>query len=138
MEAVVTFLRAHTKAVVAVMEGERPKASLMLFAYGNDGAFYFGTKKSSRKYQALLREPGVSLVVTEGTADPLRCVEVEGRAEFVPDSETRATLAMLESKNKAKFYVKDAADFAMFKVVPTSLKWLDASSGTLSVQEIIK
>ncbi len=138
MEVILAFLRSHTKAVVAVLEGEKPKASLMLYAVGDDGAFYFGTKKSSPKYQGLLKNPSVSIVVVDGTPDPLRTVEVQGSVEFVPDTDTQSTRAMLESKNKAKFYVKDAADFAMFKVKPSSVKWLDASSGELKIQELIK
>jgi general stress protein 26 len=131
------FLHAHTKAVVAVLEGDRPKGSLMLYAYGDDGMFYFGTKKSSPKYRALRQKPAISIVVVDGTPDPLRTVEVQGIAEFIPDAETAATLAMLESKNKTKFYVKDAADFTMFRVKPASLKWLDATSGELQIEQVM-
>lgn len=132
------FLRSHPKAVVAVDNAGVPKASLMLYCVGDDLTFYFGTTASSGKYQALLKNPKVSVVVVDGTPDPLRSVEAQGEVTFIPKEKTAETLKMLESKNSAKFYVKDAPDFVMFSLKPSSLKWLDATGGELKIEELIK
>ncbi|MEK7505615.1 MAG: hypothetical protein AAB597_01830, partial [Patescibacteria group bacterium] len=58
------------------------------------------------------------------------------KIEFVPEEEISETLRWFEGKNPSEYYVKDADDFAMFKVVPSLVRWLDASSGKLKMEEI--
>lgn len=131
------FLETHSKAVIAVAGTDgKPKASLVLFAIEDDLTIYIGTRRSSGKYTAMRANPNVSMVVLEGSVDPLRSVEIQGKAEEVPAGESAALLKRFEEKNEAAFYVKGADDFVMFRITPFDIKWLDATSGELKIQEL--
>lgn len=136
-KTVIDFLNGHRKAVFGIVgEGGEPTTSLMLYAIDDDLNVYFGTRKAFGKFKALAVHPSVSLTVIEEAADPLRAVEIRGVAALVPEEKTAETLAFLESKNPSKYYVKDAEDFVMFKVVPSFVRWLDATSGELALDHI--
>ena len=135
-EDVLNFLNAHRKAVVAITSEEKPSASLMLYVIDEDMNFYFGTRKSFVKYDRLQENPNVAVVVVEEGIDPLRVVQVQGKAEFVLEEETEKTLKYFELKNPSTYYVKDAHDFVMFKIIPTRIRWVGASSGELMTHNI--
>lgn len=131
------FLNRHRKAVFATASGDlEPHASLMLYAIDDDLHFYFGTRKSFRKYERLLKNPKIALAVIEEVLDPQQVVEVEGIAEEIPAEKTKETHDFFESKNPSTHYVKDAPDMVMFKIIPTRMRWLDASSGELTMQDV--
>lgn len=54
----------------------------------------------------------------------------------MPDSEFEEKYAFFESVNPSTHYVKGETDLGMFVLVPTALKWLDASSGKLVIEEV--
>ena len=131
------FLNSHRKAVLATDGAdEHPSTSLMLYAIDDSFNVYFGTRMSFEKHEVLQRYPYVSLSVIQETIDPLKTVEIRGKVEFVKKDKTAETLKFFESKNPSKFYVKDAEDFVMFKVVPSFIRYLDATSGKLVVSNI--
>ncbi len=131
------FLNAHRKMVLAVLDDTgRPNVSLMLYAVDDNLNFYFGTRKQFGKYKSLQKDARVAVLVQEEGLDPLRVVDVQGHAEELSAEETKEKLTFLESKNPAKYYVKDAEDFVMFRVVPENVRWLDATSGELKSEVV--
>lgn len=131
------FLDAHRKMVLAVLdEHGHPNTSLMLYTVDDKLNFYFGTRKQFGKYKALAKNNRVAMLVQEEGLDPLRVVDAQGQAHELSAEETKEKLAYLESKNPAKYYVKDADDFVMFRITPESIRWLDATSGELKSEVI--
>jgi|GEM_PF-821812 general stress protein 26 len=134
---VLDFLNGHRKALLAVVSPDgKPKVSLMLYAVDENFHFYFGTRKAFQKYGWMKENVHVSLAVAEEALDPLRVVEVQGTAHFIREDRTADVLAYFESKNPSKYYVKGAEDFVMFRIEPDHVRWLDATSGELTMTDI--
>lgn len=134
---VLDFLSGHRKALLAIVSPDhRPKVSLMLYAVDENFHFYFGTRRSFRKYDWMKENTAVSLAVVEEALDPLRVVEVQGTVHFIADEKTEETLRFFESKNPSKYYVKGADDFVMFRVEPEHVRWIDATSGELKMTDV--
>jgi len=137
-EKVLAFLNAHRKMVLSILDKEKhPNSSLLLYAIDDDFNVYFGTRKCFGKYAALSADPHVSLAVVEESIDPLKVVDMQGRVEEISSDEIVERLEFFESKNPSKYYVKDADDFVMFRITPTHVRWLDASSGELKMYDIV-
>jgi general stress protein 26 len=135
---VVSFLNAHRKAVFAVLDKNGlPTTSLMLYAIDDDLNVYFGTRRSFGKYADVKAQPVISLSVIEESLDPLRVVDIRGTAFEVPDEECGKTCAFFKTKNPAKYYVEGAPDFVMFKLVPSFVRYLDATSGELTMEDLL-
>lgn len=131
------FLDLHKKAVFATVDDtKQPHTSLMLYAVDDDLSIYFGTRKSFKKYGQLKEHPAVSLSVIEEKLDPLRVVDMQGTAVEVPEEKTKETLEYFKGKNMSKYYVEDADDFVMFQIVPSSIRYLDATSGELTTEYV--
>ena len=131
------FLDKHRKMVLTVLDQDgSPNSSLMLYATDDDFNLYFGTCRCFGKYSALKNDARVAVAVLEEEIDPLRVVDIQGKAEEIPEDKTKETLKWFESKNPAKYYVKDAEDFVMFKVEPKEVRWLDATSGELKIYDL--
>ena len=63
-------------------------------------------------------------------------MKFSGKVEFIPEDKTAEMLGFFESKNPSKYYVKGAPDFVMFKVTPSFVRFLDASSGELVLEHM--
>ena len=112
-QIVLDFLNGHRKALLAVVSPDhRPKVSLMLYAIDENFHFYFGTRQAFKKYAWMQENAQVSLAVAEEALDPLRVVEVQGVVHFI------------------------APDFVMFRVEPEHVRWLDATSGELTMTDV--
>jgi general stress protein 26 len=128
------FLRSHHKAVLATDgDDNHPTTSLMLYVADNDLSLYFGTRKSFAKYGIMQRHPYVSASIIQEGLDPQKTVEIRGKIDFIPDDQTAERLQHFQSLNPCKFYVCDADDFVMFKVVPSFVRYLDATTGELTL-----
>lgn len=131
------FLNEHRKMVLTVLDIEKhPNSSLMLYAVDDDFNIYFGTCECFGKYKALKADSHVSVAVVQENIDPLQVVDIQGNAELIPVEDTEKTLEWFVSKNPAKYYVKDREDFRMFKIVPSGVRWLDATSGELQIHDL--
>ena len=131
------FLNAHRKMVLTVLDqNKHPNSSLMLYAADDDLNIYFGTCEHFGKYKALKADPHVAVAVVQESVDPLQVVDVQGVAEQVPAEKTQETLAWFTEKNPATYYVKDREDFVMFKIVPSGVRWLDATGGELQIHDV--
>lgn len=131
------FLNNHRKMVLTILdENKHPNSSLMLYAIDDAFNVYFGTCECFGKYTALKADGHVSVAVVQEEVDPLQVVDIIGVAEQLPQDEVPERLAWFTSKNPAKYYVKDAEDYVMFKIRPTGIRWLDATSGELEIYDI--
>lgn len=136
---VLSFLNGHHKMVLASIEADgSPNTSLLLYAADDDLNIYFGTRKAFGKYAALKKDGRVALSVIQEDVDPLKSVDMDGVAEEIGEGDVKGTLEWFTQKNTAKYYVKDAPDFTMFKITPSSIRWLDASSGELQMHDLLK
>jgi general stress protein 26 len=134
---VIDFLNAHRKAVFAIVDKQGlPTTSLMLYAIDDDLNVYFGTRRSFGKYADIKQQPVISLSVIQESVDPLMVVDVRGTAVEIPDEECGKTCAFFKTKNPSKYYVEGASDFVMFKIVPSFVRFLDATSGELKLVDL--
>jgi len=136
-EEALTFLNAHRKMVLTVLDKEKhPNSSLMLYVVDDNFNVFFGTLKKFGKYKALQASPYVSLAVVQESIDPLQVVDMQGRVEELSSEQTAETLSWFVEKNPSKYYIKDGEDFVMFKIVPSGVRWLDATSGELQMHDL--
>jgi len=63
-------------------------------------------------------------------------VDGRGEAREIDPKVTPLAHDFFKSRNTTKWYVEGADDFAMFEIIPTSIRWLDATSGELKVTDI--
>lgn len=131
------FLNAHRKGVFAIVDGDgSPTTSLMLYVIDDDMCVYFGTRKAFKKYGHMKERPMVALSVIEESSDPLRVVDIRGRVAELSPIEKDEAYHHFKSKNMSKYYVEGAEDYVMFKLTPTAIRWLDATSGELSITDL--
>lgn len=136
-KTIMEFLNAHRKAVFAILDKNNlPTTSLLLYAIDDELNVYFGTRRAFGKYADIKQQPIISLSVIEESIDPLRVVDIRGTAFEVPDEECGKTCAFFKTKNPAKYYVEGASDFVMFKLRPSFVRYLDASSGDLVLRDL--
>jgi general stress protein 26 len=134
---VMDFLNTHRKAVFAILDKNGlPTTSLMLYAVDDELNVYFGTRRSFGKYADITRQPVISLSVIEEAIDPLKVADIRGTAIEVPDEECGTTCAFFKTKNPSKYYVEGAPDFVMFKIVPSFVRFADATTGELKVSDL--
>lgn len=131
------FLNGHRKAVFATIDAQGfPVTSLMLYAIDEDFNVYFGTRRSFSRYTDIRHEPIISLTIVEESLDPLRVVDIRGTAIEVPDEECGTTCSFFKTKNPAKYYIEEAEDFVMFKLVPTFIRMVDSTSGEIKIFDL--
>ncbi len=134
---VIDFLNTHRKAVFAILDKNGlPTTSLMLYAIDDDLNVYFGTRRSFGKYADITHQPVIALSVIQEALDPLKVVDIRGTAIEVPDEECGTTCAFFKTKNPSKYYVEGASDFVMFKVVPSFVRFADATTGELKISDL--
>ena len=131
------FLKGHRKGVFATVDEEgRPHTSLMLYVIDEDFNVYFGTRKVFRKYGQLLKNPAMSLSVIQESVDPLQVVDIHGDAQPLSPKEKEKWFAYFKNHNPSAYYVEAADDYVMFKIAPKGIRWLDATSGELIIEEV--
>lgn len=132
------FLKNHRKGVFATVDSEgRPHTSLMLYVVEDDFTVYFGTRKIFKKYSHLCEQPAISLTVIEESPDPLQTVDLTGTATQLSDEEKEKYFAFFKDNNPSVYYVEGAEDYVMFRITPEHVRWLDATSGELTITQVL-
>jgi hypothetical protein len=108
----------------------------MLYIIDDELAVFFGTRRTFSMYQDLLTRPVVSLSVIEESVDPLKVVDIRGTVVELSPEDTLKVHAFFKTKNPSKYYVEGADDFTMFKLTPQFVRYLDATSGELTLQDL--
>lgn len=134
---VADFLNAHRKAVFATVDADgSPHTSLMLYTIDDAFNVYFGTRRAFRKFQQIMANRRVSLSVIEEVLDPLQVVDIRGEAELLDAGERAEWFAHFKARNPSKYYVEEAEDYEMFRLRPTMIRWLDATTGALTITDV--
>ncbi len=131
------FLESQKKMVLGVkgVDGE-PYTSLLLYVIDDKFNMFFGTCRKFKKYESLKINNTVSVSVVEENIDPQLVVNMHGYAQEIEKDKIEETLRWFTEKNDAKNYLKDMADYTMFKITPTHIRWLDASEGELDIYDL--
>lgn len=136
-ETVQDFLAKHPKMSLAINEDAgAPNISLMHYAMEGTRRMLIGTRKAFKKYEAMKKDGNVSFMIVEEGLNPLRSVSGHGIATELSDFQMDFAYALFKKENIAKWYVEGAQDFAMFEIVISSLRYLDATSGSLQILEV--
>lgn len=129
-EEVLEFLKAHPECVLATSSPDgKPEAATVLFAVDDEATFYFGTSEKYRKYQNLLVNKKVAIVVGVSGKDP-KSAQAEGEVEMIEgEAEITKTKEFFAERNPAmKPFLNWPLKF--FKVKPLWLRWLDETKGS--------
>ncbi len=124
------FLNRADKMILAyINELGEPVQSMMLYAIDDDMNFYFGTLKRFPKYEFLVNNPPLSILVQEANANPKMAVSVKAAiVEEIDGEKLKERLRWFSEKNSCKYYIKDQDDFIMFKAKTLSARLIDGNS----------
>jgi nitroimidazol reductase NimA-like FMN-containing flavoprotein (pyridoxamine 5'-phosphate oxidase superfamily) len=131
---VFSFLREHDLAVIATSSKDgRPEAATVGYLVDPDLNFLFLTRRESRKVGNLNENPKVALVI--GTSKGVNTVQVEGEAKIFYDSdkgfaENVTKITNIEPVYYGPLLKMGGTEFAIIKVIPTWLRWLDVNELT--------
>lgn len=111
----------------------QPQSAVVGFSEDSDGKLVIGTRKTSRKYQNVLRDPRVSIVIGW---DERKTVQYEGLAhEATGDERTKyQDLHVAKHPINAKF--KDDPNEAYIVIEPVWVRYTDASVSPWQVEEV--
>ena len=131
------FMVKHPKMSLAInQEASAPNISLMHYAMEGHRRILIGTRKAFRKYDLMKKNSNVSFMVVDEGLNPLRSVSGQGIATELSDFQMDFAYALFKKENIAKWYVEGSDDFAMFEIILTSLRYLDATSGSLQILDV--
>ena len=124
-EIVSEFIKAHKIAILSTVTHDfLPQSAVVGIYVGKNMELFFGTFRTSRKYQNLQKNPRVSIVIGW---DSGKTVQYEGEAkELSGKAVEEFKKAHLKHMNTAAKYVsKEQAVF--FKVTPKWIRYVDVS-----------
>lgn len=119
------FMLANKLGVLAtVTEEKSPECATMhIFFDEKDWSIYFVTRPKTRKYENLMKNKNIALVV--GTEMGHRTLQIEGVAEvlddkdsysFVDRSNVHEAIEYMYSSNKDPFFKTEGLEFKVFKI----------------------
>jgi general stress protein 26 len=123
------FIRQHQLAVISTVSPElKPEAALIGIAVSEKLELIFDTVKSSRKFQNILHNPAVALVV--GWDNEIT-VQIEGTATLLTD--TTADINLKEIYFNTFEGARERADtregLVHFRIIPTWIRYSDFNEG---------
>jgi len=130
---------SNKMSLAYVNDDGQPVQSFMLYVVDDDELdIYFGTLKRFPKYNYLLTNPIVSILVEENKPDPKKVVTIKGIVgEEIEGKELEERLEWFTSKNKCKYHIKSEKDFVMFKAHPISIRLIDGSSDGIVRKDLL-
>lgn len=126
------YVRNKTVAVISTVSPEgQPMAATIYFDIDEHFAIFFMTKKFTRKYANLEKNPRVALVI--GAANEPVTAQIQGKAEKIVDQKIFDTrFEQLEKIMFKNVYVaplfqlsKEKNDLVLYKVTPDWIRFLD-------------
>lgn len=128
------FLKDRVIAVVATTDkNHKPNAATILYHIDDDMNFFFMTRKQTRKYENIMANPHVAIVV--GIGDGPGTVQAEGEAREIENGlekffdEIREN-KMLKEMYYGPFLMLPGADLAVFRVWLGWMQYLRRSMDT--------
>jgi general stress protein 26 len=123
-EFLYNVIKQHRLAVVStISEGHKPESALVGFAISENLEIIFDTVKSSRKYQNLIQNPSVAVVIG---LDNETTVQYEGRAsEIVSGEDEHLKEVYFEVYPDGRERAKTWPGLVHIKIIP---KWIRYSN----------
>ncbi len=154
----ITFLQSQLVAVVSSVSAKgQPQAATVFFwldeRQGDKFSLFFITRRDSRKFDNLMRDPRVAMVI--GTAMRPTTVQVDGRATLMDMcqglKDLRGFSRMMETHGLQKkvyagefypsnpFQDTESETYALFRVRPTSITMMsyDAKNKKLATRKML-
>jgi len=128
---VLDYLRHKQLAVIATasIKGE-PEAATIGYFIDDNFDFYFITRRQSRKFKNLIENRMAAIVV--GTELAPTTVQMQGTAHLLEDGKEELEKKLKNNPDIEAIYFYTGPfsklkgmDYAMFKVVPYWLRWMD-------------
>ncbi len=131
--------KANKMVLAYVNENKEPVQSIMLYIIDDELNIYFGTLKRFPKYEHLVQNPPLSIMVSEEGKLSQKAVSIKASIikEIDDEAEKRKILKWFDEKNTCKYFIKDQDDFVLFKAKILSARLLDASSGRLIRKDLL-
>jgi PPOX class probable F420-dependent enzyme len=86
------FLATKDVAILATVQADGSPLAMPMWFLHDAGAFTMLSVEATQKVRNLRRDPRVCVVAESGTRGDIRGVAIQGRAEFLADSEDRRRL----------------------------------------------
>ncbi len=127
------FLNKSNKMILGYTNSmEEPVQSVMLYMIDDDMHIYFGTLTRFPKYELLVQNPPLSIVVQdESGEDKALSLKATIVQEISNPDDLRQIMKEFKEKNTCKYYLGDQEDFVIFKAKILSARLIDGSSGVL-------
>ena len=134
-EKIYNFIKGYDLAVLATVTSHvLPQAAVVGFSERENLELIFGTSNQSRKYQNLLKNPRVAVVIGW---DQGKTVQYEGEAVELTDSTERQeamNIHLSKIPSVAK-YLSDPNE-AIFKIIPKWVRYTDLSVDPWDIIEL--
>lgn len=134
-EKIYEFIKSHNLAVLSTVTHDfLPQSAVVGFSERENLELIFGTSSKARKYQNLLKNPRVSIVIGW---DKGKTVQYEGEAvELKGETERQEAISTYLSKTPSAAKFLSDSEEAIFKVVPKWIKYMDLSVDPWDVIEL--
>jgi pyridoxine/pyridoxamine 5'-phosphate oxidase len=129
------FIKSYNLAVISTVTSDfLPQSAVIGISQKENLELIFGTSNESRKYQNLLKNPRVSIVIGW---DKGRTVQYEGEAIEIQDETERKEAANIHLSKipSAAKYLSDSKE-VIFKVIPKWIRYTDLSVDPWDVIEL--
>lgn len=139
-QQVFDFLKSVSIMSLAACDGDKPLATVLLFAIDEDLTIYFATRESSHKAVAIQKNPQVSLTVWY-TQQML--VQIDGNANRIhnPNEVNEAMNKIVEASSQIKNFWPPLLSYnthdpyAIFAIKPTWVRALNLSNDVIKAAE---
>ncbi len=134
-EKIYEFIKGHDLAVLSTVTHDfLPESAVVGFSQKDDLELIFATSSKTRKYQNLLKNPRVAIVIGW---DKGQTLQYEGEAvELKDETERREAINIHLSKMPSAAKFLNDSEEAIFKVIPKWIKYTDLSKDPWDVIEL--
>lgn len=124
-EKILSFLKEHTLGVISTIhtQGNSPESAVVAFVETENLEIVFGTSNTSRKYQNILKNNHVCLVI--GWSSQTGTVQYEGLARELSKQESVEYASLQTQKNPESQKFINREDQRYFMVEPKWIRFLD-------------
>ncbi len=134
-EKIYEFIKSHNLAVISTVTHDfLPQSAVIGFSQKENLELVIGTSSKSRKYQNLLKNPRVALVIGW---DKGKTVQYEGEAVEIKGAiERKEAMNNHLSKIPSAAKILNDSEAAIFKIVPKWIRYTDLSSDPWDITEL--
>ncbi len=121
-----------------VNERGEPVQSFMLYAVDDDFNFYMGTLRRFHKYEFLIQNPIISILVIDELPDAKHVITARAHITDTIDNpnDIKKVMRWFTMKNSCRYFIKPFSDFVFFKATPLSIRMIDSTGDILTRYDI--